>query len=94
MAEERPEPSNSRRGNPPLPKTSSQFSRALSATPLNIVATTGRSAGEARQRLAAANPQGRLVRPEEVAQAVVWLVRREASAMTGQAIAVAGGEVM
>ena len=60
----------------------------------NIVATTGRSAGEARQRLAAANPQGRLVRPEEVAQAVVWLVRREASAMTGQAIAVAGGEVM
>ena len=52
------------------------------------------SADEARQRLAAANPQGRLVRPEEVAQAVVWLVRREASAMTGQAIAVAGGEVM
>ena len=59
----------------------------------NIVATTGRSADEARERLAAANPQGRLVRPEEVAQAVVWLARREASALNGQAIAVAGGEV-
>jgi NAD(P)-dependent dehydrogenase (short-subunit alcohol dehydrogenase family) len=59
-----------------------------------IVAKTGRSAGQARAELASANPQGRLVTPHEVAGAVSWLCRRESSAITGQAIAVAGGEVM
>jgi len=59
-----------------------------------IVSKTGRSAEQARGELAAANPQGRLVRPEEVASTVTWLCRRESSAITGQAIAVAGGEVM
>jgi NAD(P)-dependent dehydrogenase (short-subunit alcohol dehydrogenase family) len=34
-----------------------------------------------------------LVRPEEVAEAVAFLCRRDATAMTGQAIAVACGEV-
>jgi NAD(P)-dependent dehydrogenase (short-subunit alcohol dehydrogenase family) len=57
-----------------------------------IVAAGGRSAEEARRMLASGNPAGRLVRPEEVAEAVAFLCRREASAMTGQAIAVAGGE--
>jgi NAD(P)-dependent dehydrogenase (short-subunit alcohol dehydrogenase family) len=60
----------------------------------NIVAATGRSADDARQQLAEANPMGRLVRPEEVSQAVVWLAQRASSAVTGQAIAVAGGEAM
>lgn len=60
----------------------------------NIVRKTGRSAQEARAGLAAANPQGRLVRPEEVAHAVAMLCMPEAAAMNGQAIAVAGGEVM
>ena len=59
-----------------------------------IVEKTGRSAEQARAELAASNPQGRLVKPDEVAQAVVWLCRKESSAITGQAIAVAGGEVM
>jgi NAD(P)-dependent dehydrogenase (short-subunit alcohol dehydrogenase family) len=58
----------------------------------NIVAKTGRSAETARQELAAGNPQGRLVQPEEVAHTVAWLASRGASAMTGQAIAVCGGE--
>lgn len=58
-----------------------------------IVSATGRTAGEARAALTAANPQQRLVRPEEVADAVLWLCGRGASAVTGQAIAVAGGEV-
>jgi NAD(P)-dependent dehydrogenase (short-subunit alcohol dehydrogenase family) len=58
-----------------------------------IVSLTGRSADEARSTLTASNPQGRLVRPEEVADAVMWLCGRGASAVTGQAIAVAGGEV-
>ena len=60
----------------------------------NIVRTTGRSAEQARAELAAANPQGRLVRPEEVAHAVAMLCMPGAAALNGQAIAVAGGEVM
>jgi NAD(P)-dependent dehydrogenase (short-subunit alcohol dehydrogenase family) len=60
----------------------------------NIVRKTGRSAEQARAELAAANPQGRLVRPEEVAHAVAMLCMPDAAALNGQAIAVAGGEVM
>jgi NAD(P)-dependent dehydrogenase (short-subunit alcohol dehydrogenase family) len=59
-----------------------------------IVAKTGRTAEDARKTLARSNPQGRLVTPEEVADAVLWLAGDGASAVTGQAIAVAGGEVM
>jgi 3-hydroxybutyrate dehydrogenase len=59
-----------------------------------ISSKTGRSADEARAELSAANPQGRLIQPDEVARTVVWLCRRESSSITGQAIAVAGGEVM
>jgi NAD(P)-dependent dehydrogenase (short-subunit alcohol dehydrogenase family) len=60
----------------------------------NIVRKTGRTEDQARAELAAANPQGRLVQPEEVAHAVAWLCMSGAAAMNGQAIAVAGGEVM
>lgn len=60
----------------------------------NIVARTGRSEDEARAELAAGNPQKRLVQSEEVANAVAWLCLPDSSAMNGQAIAVAGGEVM
>lgn len=59
-----------------------------------IVAKTGRSAEAARAELAAGNPQGRLVTPEEVAATVLWLASPQAASITGQAIAVAGGEVM
>jgi NAD(P)-dependent dehydrogenase (short-subunit alcohol dehydrogenase family) len=58
-----------------------------------IAAAGGRSPQEAREKLASGNPAGRLVRPEEVAETVAFLCRRDASAMTGQAIAVACGEV-
>jgi NAD(P)-dependent dehydrogenase (short-subunit alcohol dehydrogenase family) len=58
-----------------------------------IVDTTGRTAEQATAALVANNPQGRLVTPEEVADAVRWLCSTGASAITGQAIAVAGGEV-
>ena len=60
----------------------------------NIVAKTGRTAEQAQAELASRNPQKRLVRPEEVANAVAWLCLPGSEAITGQAIAVAGGELM
>lgn len=60
----------------------------------NIVAKTGRSADEARSTLASGNPQGRLVTPEDVARTVAWLCLPGSEAVHGQAIAVAGGEIM
>jgi NAD(P)-dependent dehydrogenase (short-subunit alcohol dehydrogenase family) len=60
----------------------------------NIVAKTGRSAEEARAELAAHNPQGRIIAPEEVAETVAFLCLPSSRSITGQAIAVAGGEVM
>ena len=46
----------------------------LDASIANIVAKTGRSADDARGTLAAANPQGRFVTPEEVAATVAVAV--------------------
>jgi NAD(P)-dependent dehydrogenase (short-subunit alcohol dehydrogenase family) len=60
----------------------------------NIVRKTGKSEAEARAALTSRNPQQRLVRPQEVANAVLWLCLPGAEAITGQAIAVAGGEVL
>jgi NAD(P)-dependent dehydrogenase (short-subunit alcohol dehydrogenase family) len=59
-----------------------------------IMRKTGRGEAEARATLARANPQRRLVRADEVAAAVLFLCGPGSDAMTGQAIAVAGGEVM
>ncbi|SMF69406.1 SDR family NAD(P)-dependent oxidoreductase [Allosphingosinicella indica] len=59
-----------------------------------IVEKTGRSEADARASLTASNPQKRLIDPEEVAAAVLYLVSDAARSVTGQAIAVAGGEVM
>ena len=59
----------------------------------NIMSKTGRSREAALAELARHNPQGRLVTPGEVADAVLWLCGEGASSITGQAIAVAGGEV-
>jgi NAD(P)-dependent dehydrogenase (short-subunit alcohol dehydrogenase family) len=59
-----------------------------------IVAKTGRTAEEARKELSSKNPQKRIIQPEEVASAVAWLCLPGSEAVTGQSIAVAGGEVM
>ncbi len=59
----------------------------------NIMSKTGRSREQAVAELAKHNPQGRLVSPEEVADTVLWLCGEGASAVTGQAIPVAGGEI-
>src|SRR5438093_8916003 len=60
----------------------------------NVMAKTGRSEAEARASFAAGNPQGRIVQPEQVADAVRWVCLAAAGAITGQAISVSGGEVM
>ncbi len=57
-----------------------------------IVATTKRSEADARKILAANNPQGRFIQPQEVADAVLWLCADASTAITGQAISVSGGE--
>lgn len=59
-----------------------------------IVEKTGRSPEDALKEFTRNNPQGRLVLPAEVADAVFWLASPAASAITGQAVAVSGGEVM
>jgi NAD(P)-dependent dehydrogenase (short-subunit alcohol dehydrogenase family) len=58
-----------------------------------IAQQTGRSEIDAKATLARYNPQGCLVTPEQVAESVAFLCRDAASAMTGQSIIVAGGEV-
>lgn len=65
----------------------------LAASLDTIVAKTGRSESDARAELARGNPQGRFVTPREVAATVLWLCEPAASAVTGQAIAIAGGEI-
>ena len=58
----------------------------------NIRSKTGRSEDEAVATLVARNPQGRLVQPDEVANAVLWLCLPGSESVNGQSIAVAGGE--
>ena len=59
-----------------------------------IVAKTGRTEEQALAEFTKSNPQGRLVKPDEVADTVLWLASPGAGSINGQAIAVAGGEVM
>lgn len=57
-----------------------------------ISRSTKRSAEDALASFTAVNPQGRLVKPEEVAAAVVWLASDDAAAVNGIALPIAGGE--
>jgi 3-hydroxybutyrate dehydrogenase len=58
-----------------------------------IAAKTGRKARDVKMSLAETSPLKRLIEPREVADAVVWLCRAEAAAITGHCIVI-GGEVM
>ena len=69
---------------------SEMFDRAVE----ELVKSMGKTEAEARAMLTRPNPQRRIVKAEEVADAVAWLCSPGASSITGQAIAVAGGEVM
>jgi NAD(P)-dependent dehydrogenase (short-subunit alcohol dehydrogenase family) len=58
-----------------------------------ISAKTGRSRVDALGSLLKDTPLGRLVKPQEVAAAVLYLCSPEASAVTGTTLVVAGGEI-
>jgi NAD(P)-dependent dehydrogenase (short-subunit alcohol dehydrogenase family) len=58
-----------------------------------IAQKTSLSTEEAIDHFASTNPSGRLITPEEVANAALWLSSDGASAVTGQAITVAGGDL-
>lgn len=67
---------------------------AIIGTAVNRISEkTHRSHAEALATFTAANPQGRLVKPEEVADAVLWLASDAAAAVNGIALPIAGGEV-
>lgn len=58
-----------------------------------IMVKTNRTRDEALAELVKHNPQGRLIDPPEIADAVLWLCGEGARSVTGQAIVVAGGEI-
>jgi NAD(P)-dependent dehydrogenase (short-subunit alcohol dehydrogenase family) len=65
----------------------------LERTVAGIVSATGRDRAAARRALLRDNPQGRFVRPEEVASAVTWLCLDAQAAVTGRTITIAGAEI-
>ncbi|SNR26794.1 SDR family NAD(P)-dependent oxidoreductase [Puniceibacterium sediminis] len=58
-----------------------------------IMARTGMSEAEAHAVMDGANPHGRLITPEEVAEAALWLCGDHSGSVNGQAIQIAGGEM-
>jgi NAD(P)-dependent dehydrogenase (short-subunit alcohol dehydrogenase family) len=58
-----------------------------------VMQRTGRDEAAARAHFERSSPLGRLIRPEEVADAAAWLAGDGAAAVTGQCIVVAGGEI-
>jgi NAD(P)-dependent dehydrogenase (short-subunit alcohol dehydrogenase family) len=58
----------------------------------NIVAKTGRTPAQAKADLLKSNPQGLVIAPHDVASTIAWLCSAAAQTVTGQAIAMSGGE--
>lgn len=58
-----------------------------------IMARTGMDADQARALMVGTNPHGRLIAPDEVAEAALWLCGPGSGSVNGQAIQIAGGEV-
>ncbi len=59
----------------------------------NMMAKTGRSRDELLAEMLHDEPLGRLITPEEVAEAVLFLCGPRASAVTGTTLTIAGGEI-
>src|SRR5215212_2376612 len=59
----------------------------------NIVERTGRSRAQASAALAGTSPLGRLLDPDEVAAAIVWLASPEAAGISGQTLVIDGGGI-
>ena len=59
----------------------------------NIAQRTARSPADAEAALAASSPLGRLLEPDEVADAVLFLASPAAAAITGQALVIDGGGI-
>lgn len=59
----------------------------------SIRARTGMGEDEALAVMVGANPHGRLIRPEEVAAAALWLCGPGSDGVNGQAIEIAGGQM-
>ena len=58
----------------------------------NIIAKTGKSREDATGALAEMSPLGRLITPQEVSTAALWLCGSGSDAVNGQTIAINGGE--
>lgn len=56
-----------------------------------IMARSGMSADEAHKVMTSANPHGRLIAPEEIAEAALWLCGPGSGSINGQAIEISGG---
>ena len=59
----------------------------------SIMQRTGKSRDEARAVMVDVNAHGRLITPQEVAEAALWLCHQNSGSVNGQAIQIAGGEV-
>ena len=65
----------------------------LARSVANIMDKTGKTEAEARAALTAPNPQGRLIQPEEIARAALWLTSDAARSVNGHALPISGGEI-
>ena len=60
----------------------------------SVVKKTGRPREEALSSFIEGNPMGRLIKPDEVAAAALWLASDHAASVNGQAIVIDGGETV
>ena len=59
----------------------------------SIAQRTGMSEADAKQVMVGMNRHNRLIAPEEIAAAALWLVRPGSESVNGQAIEIAGGQM-
>ncbi|MFZ1480056.1 MAG: SDR family NAD(P)-dependent oxidoreductase [Paracoccaceae bacterium] len=65
----------------------------MTETSIRVIAEkTGKTEADARAALEGMSPQGRLFQPSEVAATALWLCGPGSEGITGQAIAISGGE--